>query len=83
MGYKVQTAALTSAQTNEAIELIQKIESINAAINELQLLRRDAQAAYLLQFKDEYTPKEAALAEERNKCVDALRAIRQIKISEV
>jgi predicted chitinase len=80
--YEITFPAMTSAQRTEGIELVQKIEAINAAINEIQILRRDAQAAYLAKWVDDFTPKEQALAEERNKLIAELRALRSVQIRE-
>lgn len=83
MAFQINTTELSSVQQSTASDLMQKIEAINAEINALQILRRDAQVEYLKGFDDVWTPKEVALAEERNRCISALQAIRKVEIKEI
>lgn len=83
MAFQINVTRITVDQQSTISDLMQKIEAINAEINALQILRRDAQAVYLQGFNDVWTPREAALAEERNKCVETLRAIRKVEIKEI
>ena len=83
MAFEIIVAPLTTAQRTEVTELTQKIEALNAEINKLQILRRDAQVEYLKGLKDEWTPKEIAIVEERNKAFVALGKLREISVTQV
>jgi len=80
MPFEVSLAALTTAQSALAVDLLQKIEALNLEVNKLQDARMAAQNEHMKSFKDEWTLKEIAVAEERNKATEAYRTLRLVNI---
>ena len=74
MAYEITAANMTDKQKTDAADYLQKLEALNGALADLQTER----AA----FEAKLNERIRAIEKERANCMDSLRAIRPVTITE-
>jgi uncharacterized protein YlxW (UPF0749 family) len=74
MAYELQFGVLTAAQKTDAADLLQKLESLNGALADMQTERAALDA--------KINEKTSVISKEKDTVIDALRALRLTIVKE-